>query len=441
MRLSLGTGPAPRLLAPGLPDWIGADGERIGWVIRDVLFCLEEGAVSTVRLPDLADDVTPAPGGWTASTALGAVRVNPADGKFTALLSVDEGEPLAVLPGRDCAVVVAVPEHSLVRLADGACVKLPDAATRAPFLAPFGTGVGLAWIDLDRLYRLTDGGIPNGLGTATGAQAIVCGPEGATLVGLEADTICAAPKRLAVRLGAAVDVESARFSPDGLRALVGDEDGVLELDLVAGKELRRWDGSFLPVGYAPGPVRWDRAAGTLIDAEGNVLASGFAGASPGQGGGWLAGPGGAVWSTETGAKLRDNLQPGLAATDGKRVVVADDANVHVLDSATFAHPLCEGGDDALDAVRVDGETVRLQTLEGETAAFSLEGAPLWRRADGDPIATDDEAPAGVAFADDGEPSAVTVNGQECPLPGDGAALVAGELWVWTSEGLLFALPG
>lgn len=440
MRLTLGTGPAPRLLAPGLPDWIGADGERVGWVVRDVLFWLDQGGVSTVRLPDLADEVAASPTGWTASTALGAVRVNPKDGTFTALLSVDEGEPLAVLPGRDCAVVVAVPEHSLVRLADGACVKLPDAATRAPFLAPFGTGVGLVWIDLDRLYRLTDGGIPNGLGTATGAQAIVCGPEGATLVGFESDTICAAPKRLAVRLGASVDVESARFSPDGLRALVADEDGVLELDLVAGKELRRWNGSFLPVGYAPGPVRWDRAAGTLIDADGAVLASGFAGASPGQGGGWLAGPGGAIWSTETGAKLREGLPPGLVATNGRRVLVADDAEVRILDGATFPHTLCEGGDDALDAARLDDESVTLQTLEGETAAYSLEGAPLWRRSEGDPIATDDETPDGVAFADAGEPSAVYVGSKEWPLPGDGAAMVAGELWVWTTEGSLFALP-
>ncbi len=440
MRLTLGTGPAPRLLAPGLPDWIGADGQRIGWALRDTLFWLEEGGVSAVRLPDLVDEVAAAPGGWTASTALGAVRVNPEDGTFTALLSVDEGEPLAVLPGRDCAIVVAVPEHSLVRLSDGACVKLPDAATRAPFLAPFGTGVGLVWIDLDRLYRLTDGGIPNGLGTATGAQAIVCGPEGATLVGFEADTLCAAPKRLAVRLGAGVDVESARFSPDGLRALVGDEDGVLELDLVSGKELRRWDGSFVPVGYAPGPVRWDRAVGSLVDADGTVIAEGFAGAAPAQGGGWLAGPGGAVWSTETGAKLREGLPAGLAATDGRRVVVADDTEVRVLDGATFPHTLCEAGDDALDAVRLDGETVLLQTLEGETAAFSLDGAPLWRRGDGDPLPDAEHAPAGVTFADAGEPSAVTVKGTEWPLPGDSGAKVGSELWAWTSEGLLIALP-
>ena len=440
MRLNLGTGPAPRLLAPGLPDWIGADGERIGWVIRDVLFWLDQGGISAARLPDLVDEVAAAPGGWTASTALGAVRVNPEDKKFTALLSVDEGEPLAVLPGRDCAVVVAVPEHSLVRLADGACVKLPDAATRAPFLAPFATGVGLVWIDLDRLYRLTDGGIPNGLGTATGAQAIVCGPEGATLVGFEADTLCAAPKRLAVRLGASVDVESARFSPDGLRALVGDEDGVLEVDLVAGKELRRWDGSFLPVGYAPGPVRWDRAAGTLIDSDGGVLASGLAGASPGCRGGWLAGPGGAVWSTESGQKLREGLTPGLAATDGLRVVVAEDTDVRVLDGTTFAHALCQGGDDPLDAVRLDGNSVILQTLEGETAAFSLEGAPLWRRSDGEPLPEEGTDPSGVAFAEAGEPSAATINGREWPLPGDGAAIVGGEVWVWTTEGLLVALP-
>lgn len=438
MWLSLGTGPLPLLLAPGLPDWIGADGERVGWVLRDVLFWFDGAGVGSVRLPDLVEDVAASVGGWTASTALGAVRVDPSNGRFTALLSVDEGEPLAVLPGRDCAIVVAVPEHSLVRLADGSSVKLPDAATRAPLLAPFATGVGLVWIDLDRLYRLTDGGIPNGLGSAMGATSLSCGPDGAALVGLEGDTLCIAPRRLAVHLGSAIDVEGARFSPDGLRALAGDEDGVCEIDLSTGKELRRWDGSVVPVGYAPGPIRWDRDAGTLLDAEGIVIAIGFAGASPALGGTLLAGPGGAVWSTDTGSRVREGLGSGLAATDGHHVAVVDEREVRVLNGATFLHGLGDDNDNPVEEVRIDRDHIVVHSLDGSASAFALDGTKLWTH-DDESMADPPEAP-GVTFAHHDEPSSVVVRGNAWPFPGDGAVNVGGAVWVWTTEGALFALP-
>ena len=408
MRLSLGSGPLPLLLAPGLPDWIGADGERVGWVLRDVLFWFDGEAVGSVQLPDLVEDVAAAAGGWTASTAFGAVRVDPSNGKFTALLTVDEGEPLTVLPGRDCAIVVAVPEHSLVRLADGGNVKLPDAATRAPLLAPFATGVGLVWIDLDRLYRFTEGGLPNGLGSAMGATSLACGPGGAALVGLDGDTICVAPRRLAVRLGSAIDVEGARFSPDGLCALAGDEEGVTEIDMSTGKELRRWDGSFVPVGYAPGPIRWDRDTGTLVDAEGVVIANGFAGASPALGQILLAGPGGAVWSTETGLRTREGLGSGLAATDGVHVVVVDDLHVRVLDGATFLHGLGEEEDNPVEEVRIDHDHVVVHSLDGSASAFALDGTKLWTH-DDESLPGQQEL-KGVTFAQHDEPSGVVVRG-------------------------------
>ena len=49
MRLSLDD-TLPRLAAPGVPDWIGADGVRVGWTLRDRLFLLGEDHVDATAL-------------------------------------------------------------------------------------------------------------------------------------------------------------------------------------------------------------------------------------------------------------------------------------------------------------------------------------------------------------------------------------------------------
>src|SRR5690606_8665145 len=80
MRRSLGTGPLPRLLAPGVPDWIGADGVRVGWALRDRLFLRAGDHVDVVELPDEVEEVAASPRRWTVALGNGFVRVDPEAG-------------------------------------------------------------------------------------------------------------------------------------------------------------------------------------------------------------------------------------------------------------------------------------------------------------------------------------------------------------------------
>ncbi|MSQ01126.1 MAG: hypothetical protein EXR71_04415 [Myxococcales bacterium] len=407
MRLSLAAGPLPRLVAAGVPDWIGADGSRIGWSVRDIVFWLDGDHIVSHQLPDFVDDVCATPHAWTCATAGGAVVVEPAADRSGHSLVVDEGAPLGVLPGADCVLVLSVPEHSLVRLADGVSVDIPDAATRARFVAPFATGVGLLWIDLEMLFRLTDGGIPQALGRVSGASALAVGPAGAALVSVAEDTVCAAPRSPPVRLGQGVQALTARFSPDGRRALVADEDGVLEVDLGEGKVLRRWDGPLTPVGYAPRAVRWNRSSGALLDDADQQLVGGF------------------VCTLVT-------------MFDGK-VVRVDSTEVRV-GGARFVHDLIEG-DDEMDVVVADAEGLVLQTLDGAAAAFTWDGLERWRERGREVITPPASVPAGVVLAADDEPSSVGFEGAHWALPADRALRAGNELWISTEEGMVVALPG
>lgn len=435
MRLNLPAGPAPRLLAPGEPDWIGTDGERVGWVMADVLFVLDAEGVTAVPLGDLPDDVAAAGGRWSAAIADGVVRVE-GQAAVGAVL-IDEYDPVHVLPGVDCALAVAAPSHELLRTRDGARVPIPDAATRAKFAAPFQVGVGLCWIDLEVLYRLGEGGLPNALGRAGGAEAIAVGPRGSCLVQLAGDTLVAPTRALAQKLGEKLDVATARFSIDGESALVADEDGVVLLDLRANKVSRRWDGALTPVGFAPAPLLLDRDLGALVDAGGHVILDGFGAATASCKGAILAGPGGTTWRLDAGERLPGPPYRGVTATDGDRVIVVDD-EAFTVDSALHPHGLCSG-DDFVARAAFDGDEVLIQTIDGETGAFGLDGSVRWRRRDEAMPDTAPPVPEGVVPGSDAEPSEFSVDGVRYPLPGTAFARAGGRTWAWSDEGFLVEL--
>ncbi len=432
MRLNLPTGPAPRLLAAGEPDWIGTDGEHVGWVMADVLFVLDGDGIAVVPLGDLPDDVVGAGGRWSAALCDGVVRVEAKEAVGAVL--IDECEPVHVLPGVDCALAVAVPSHELLRTRDGARIPIPDAATRAKFAAPFLSGVGLCWIDLDVLYRLGESGQPNALGRASGAEAIAVGPRGSCLVQLATDTLVAPTRALAQKLGEKLDVSTARFAADGESALVADEDGVALLDLRANKVSRRWEGALTPVGFAPGPMLLDRDTGALVDAEGQVVLDGFCGATPSCRGKLLAGPGGTTWRLDNGTRLPGAAYRGVTATDGERVVVVDDEHISV-EMVCHAHGLCSG-DDFVAAAAFDGDEILVQTIDGETGAFGLDGSSRWRRRDAEMPHTAPPVPTGVVPGNDAEPSEFSVDGHAYSLPATAFARVGPRIWAWNVEGFL-----
>jgi hypothetical protein len=251
----------------------------------------------------------------------------------------------------------------------------------------------------------------------------------------------AAPRGVGVRLGRSVSAEGARFAPDGTSVLAATADGVVWIGLADGAVRRTWAGSFAPVGFAPGPVLWDLDRGVLVDEAGAVLLEGFAGARPAFAGTVLAGPGGAVWDLAAGTRGRTGLDGGVCATDGARVAHVDDHEVHVLDGPTFAHGLCPD-DDAVDAARIEGDAIVVATLDGEVGTFGLaDGAARSRKTQRAPWRNPPAAcPPGVVLPEaDGE-SILAVWDTRYPLPADAAARVGGELWAWTSEGSLVAVP-
>jgi len=435
MILHLGTGaPSPRLYAPGAPDWIGADGHRLGWVQRDRLFLLEGGLVRVVELPDLVEEVCASPEGWVVAMMGGFARVNPTTATLDLLLADDEADPVTTRAGADVVLFVEVPEQRLLQLASGDQLTLPDAALRARFLRPWARGRGACWVDSDLLYRM--GERTSALGKAPGAEGIACGPDGAVAVALGADTVVAPPRGLAIRLGRRLDVDGVRFSPDGRHLLGADEEGVVLVELATGVVLRTWEGDLRPVGWAPGVVLQDGAR--LVDADGATLLDGLAGAGPSQAGRLLCGPGGAVWDLEAGTRRLDGLGEGVFATDGERVVHATEATVTVIGGARFAHDL-GGTEDPLARARLEGEEILLATVDGQVARYRLDGTRL---AGGRGRRTPRRVlPAGVRVAAADAPSEVTVDGARMPLPVSGAARAGGGVWLWNEDGMLVRVGG
>lgn len=413
MELGFGPGAGPRLLAPGNPDWIGTDGVRLGWTLRDRLFLLEGDRVRVVDLVDEASAACPGPTHWTVAVDAGFVLVDAAAGEAVGGLYEEEREPLRLLPGADVGLLVAAPEHQLLRLHDGRALPLPDGALRARFVAPWTRGPGACWVDMDTLYRMRPR--IRALAKVAGCAGLATGPEGAVLAQLKRGCVLAAPRGEAVEVDEDLLAENARFSPDGRQLLASDGEAVLLVDSDTGKVLRRWEGEAIPVGFGPsGPWRLCTDRGEVRDAEDQVVAAGFCGPSPALGGDWIVGPGGRIWSRD-GTLLRSGLPDGVAGTDGHRVVVVDREQLHLLDGPSLAHPLC-AEEDVIRRVDADAERILVQTWDGELGVFGWDGQLRERRRD----------PGGR------ESSPV----EGAPLPADGVLERGGERLYWTEDGLL-----
>lgn len=437
MRLGTGPGKGPRLYAPGVPDWIGADGAHVLWVLRDRLFVLSAKEVRVVELPDLVEDVVADRAGVVVALARGFVRVDVAKGKVVAACLDEEADPVTTRPGVDLGLFVRVPSHKLVDLATGTDVPLPDAATRARFFRPWASGRGAAWVDFDHLYRL--GARIEAIGKAPKTAGLAVGPGGGCVVQLESDTLVAPPRGLAQKLGTKVNAASVRFHPDGREALAAHADGVVRLDLAEGRVLEEWEGHLAPVGWAPEVRLLDLDAGALLDGRREVLMEGFAGARAALAGSTLAGPGGAVWELTTGERRGGGWSGGACAIDGARAVHVDEHGLALLGGGRVRHAAV-GDDDEVDWARLDGEAVVIGTAAGEVVRVSLADGTARKPGRTKSPPRPPRAPEGVRWSEPEDPSAVVVDGKAWPLPADGAARVGQEVWIWSDEGLLAQLP-
>ena len=145
-----------------------------------------------------------------------------------------------------------------------------------------------------------------------------------------------------------------------------------------------------------------------------------------------------MWSLATGERVRSGLPAGLAATDGVRVVIADDTHVHVLDGEDFPHGLPSDEEESLEYVAILGDEVHVQSSNSALAVFSFGGQERQREAAAGWLPEPPGDPTAVC-SEPGEPSCVAAAGQTWALPADGVLAVAGQRWAWSTEGALYAL--
>ncbi len=422
------------LLAAGWPSFVGTDGVRIGWVVRDRLFLedRERDRVWLVELPDAAEGVWPDPAGWVVALGQGFVTVDPVRAEVAAAVLDDESDPVETRVGRDVGVYVEAPSHRALQLRDGQPLILPEGAARSRWLVPWGTETGVIWVDAETVYRMSGVGRIAAVGRARGTLEACAGPRGAAVIRGRSGSLLLAPRGFGVE---GPKMEAVRFSGDGERVLATDEAGALEVRLSNGEVVARWTGPYDPVGYLDGDrVVHDRGTGALRSLGGGELGSGFCGARPAQLGQVLAGPGGRVWTFGDETAGFGGLVDGLVAVgEGGVVVHADDSVrilVHGREHARIAV------DDVVGVTMREGK-VRVETAGG-AAVYDLDGRPCAEPA---PLRARRTTQRGakVAVAGGDEESEVCWGSTTWPVPADHAVPVGPGVWAWSDDGALYAL--
>ncbi len=429
--------PLGRVLAPGWPEWVGTDGVRVGWVVRDRLFLHVPGEDRCwmVALPDAVEGVQPSPSGWVCALGQGFVTVDPERAEVAAALLDDESDPVGTRAGRDVGVFLEAPAHRALRMADGSELELPEGGSRSRWLTPWASGLGVTWVDGETVYRLAAGGKVAAVGRVRGTSEVVTGPGGASVIRGRAGSLLVGAR------GFGVDgplVDAARIADSGESAVASDAAGAVELRLADGQVLGRWPGRLDPVGFLGGEALvHDRATGTVRTVSGRRVGEGFCGAQPASSGDVLVGPGGRQWRLGDEAPGAGGVVDGLLAAGPGFFVHADD--VVTLYVAGREHARLDVEEVAALACGVEvGTRQRWVKVVGADGPAFFDG-------DGRPRAAPVGATVGrrrasrVKVAPPGEDSAVALGGRAWPVPADHAAATAAGAWAWTDDGALYAL--
>jgi len=407
--LGVGPGDGDRLLAPGVPDTLLADGERLGWLARGALVLLGTDR-SEARLLALADEVSATATGperWVLVEEGALVVIDPLRGVI-GRFATDLVEDLSrVLPGVDLAVLRTAGGSRGLDISDGAELDLPVGARDSRLLVPWSRGRGLVWIDDDILYRWTpERGASVGGNLPGRVVALVPGPLGSAVVTLgDGSCLVTAPGRQVVRLEEEVLAPSVRFDTEGQRLIATTAHGTAVFATATGAVVRRWTGAAQPVGFAPDPLRWDEDRGAVLGAEDEVVLSGFGLCGVSQDLPLLVGPGGAVWDLTEGCASWSHpaLAGGLTLVDDDRVLHLGDRDATLFDDRgavlggwriplfseaaaedtlaavrTGGGHLSEDADALAEAAWLDGRVVLL-TLDGEVGVAALTTGDLHER--------------------------------------------------------------
>lgn len=360
------------LLAPGEPQWIGSDGQLLGWAVADLLFFFAPGAsaVEALRLPGHIEAVAVGPSHWSVATELGVFRVDP-EAPF-----IEAELPLALEPGEqlwlglDLAVQSGRSQQAW-RLADGRAWLLPTQLLDVPLLRPWSVGLGTLWCSGTQLGRGRER-----IGNFDGLGSIVAGPGGAVLAQTAAGVWGSDGSGAGCNFGP-LSMEHPAFSADGGRVALS---GAL-LDLRTG--VQRASPSGLPIGPSGSAwlyllngriVRWspeDNLPVSRLWREEEPWTRFFRRSNLSVAAGGLSGPGGALWDLADGQPLRTDL-PHWVAWDGQRLGWMDEEEIGLLDGPRQPHRLLAGG-DRLDHLFWEKEVLEGRSLDGERVCWSLEG--------------------------------------------------------------------
>ncbi len=292
--LGWGAGAGSRMWSPGAPDLLVADGARIGWLGRDGLF-VDRGEEVAFLATAAPESLTVSPTCWTAVLPgdAGPILLWGAPGQPWRHRVMAEGR---VVAGGGWVRWRRGSRFALTTL-DGEAVAAPMGAHRA---LPWPDGPGASWWEGRFLYRMPAPGQVAVAGILPGSITDGrSGPRGAALLSVGDDLYAVAPGGLPVPLEVEAGLDDARLS--ATEALLHTHDGVGLFSLTDGALLEEVAGECVPVGFAPEPLVFDEAAGTVLTLAGDVKRAHFQSGTALLRGRSLYGPGGGVWDLMAGA--------------------------------------------------------------------------------------------------------------------------------------------
>ena len=433
-RFLWGSGDGARLHAPGFPDTIAGSEGSIAWVNRCGVWHWVDKEIRLYSLDEVVGLVV-SPQSLVVVNVCGSEYVVHVIARSDGSIRLSRAyESRAVDAGTDVLVLDEGTERIAVDVCTGRPFPLPVGARDAR-PKPWSQGAGVVWVDQSQVYRLSFDGRPQSVGRlASPPNAWVVGPYGAAVFACEGSTYGMAPGGGLVALPP-LHMETVRFSDQGDDLLAVSEAGVLHIALGDGGVRRECRGFVVPVGISKDPVVFDEDAGLLKYMGGAQIRDGFAPCAVSRFKDRLYGPGGTAWDLSEQKRVWAHTPLGglhLVAHRGgvfqidERIVGFNDAGEHI---SNVPFPVDEDIDGEVLFVRhcgdgfevhTDQDVVRISSNGERTASVSR---------------TDAETGLGSAgFA------AASVIDRPWAVGVDGSCTVAGRLWCWNEDGMLFSVP-
>ncbi|MGB0639133.1 MAG: hypothetical protein ACPGTU_07375 [Myxococcota bacterium] len=433
------------MLAPGMPDLLFCMGPHIAWINFNGLFILKNDCVEFQPFENV-DALSIGPESATIRSPLEqgfrVQRLGLQD--IVCAPRIFEGRDVQV--GSHWVVVDTGAQRSAYDLDTGEEIALPVGAQDAR-PKPWPDAPGAVWVDGTNVYRMRDSESPRLVGSLPAhPEEWIVGPQGSVFFAL-ADSSWAAPGRGSLVEIEGIDPHTVRFSADGTALTGNTENGVIHVDLLMGKMIRRLDNAHLtPVGFDSNgtALLLQESSGSIRTWNGKELAHGFSPSAVVRHGDFLYGPGGTAWDLQTGKRAWNHAPLG-----GTHLIAFDDCLVQLTDrierldyagqpQGHAPFPFDEEIDGEVLDVYDQGSMLVVETEDGFTG-IDLQGKRLgpvdFEEQPSDPPVTI------PGWTLDKETLCLVQDSTGISLAVDGTTQAHGSWWCWTEDGLLFAIRG